>query len=181
MGLGSDDDHMNVLSFADVSSHNDSKDCWLIINSRVYDVTKFLVDHPGGEEVLLEAAGKDASEGFEEAGHGSAARLMLDEFYVGEVDPSVVTASTTATFSSIHDLHSPSSSSSTGTSTITMMLLALSLGFFAILSNVNSSKLIEMVSVDEIRDALFSMKGDKSPGMMDSTSLSSRPTGTLSD
>lgn len=38
-----------------------------------------------GEAYLL---GKDASEEFENAGHGSAARLMLDEFYVGEVDPS---------------------------------------------------------------------------------------------
>ncbi|GFZ10672.1 cytochrome B5 isoform D [Actinidia rufa] len=78
------------LSFAEVSSHNDSKDCWVIINAKVYDVTNFLADHPGGEEVLLAAAGKDASEEFEDVGHGSAARLMLDEFYVGEVDPSSI-------------------------------------------------------------------------------------------
>lgn len=32
--------------------------------------------------------GGDASQEFEDVGHGSAARLMLDEFYVGEVDPS---------------------------------------------------------------------------------------------
>lgn len=31
--------------------------------------------------------GKDASQEFEDVGHGSAARLMLDEFYVGELDP----------------------------------------------------------------------------------------------
>lgn len=31
--------------------------------------------------------GEDASEEFESAGHGSAARLMLDEYYVGEIDP----------------------------------------------------------------------------------------------
>lgn len=30
--------------------------------------------------------GQDASQEFEDVGHGSAARLMLDEFYVGEVD-----------------------------------------------------------------------------------------------
>lgn len=32
--------------------------------------------------------GKDASEEFEAVGHGSSARLMLDEYYVAEVDPS---------------------------------------------------------------------------------------------
>ncbi|CAI9778254.1 unnamed protein product [Fraxinus pennsylvanica] len=77
-----------AFSYSHVSVHNTSKDCWIIINAKAYNVTNFLDDHPGGEEVLLAAAGKDASEEFEKAGHGSAARLMLDEFYVGEVDPS---------------------------------------------------------------------------------------------
>ncbi|KAJ0638739.1 putative cytochrome b5-like heme/steroid binding domain, cytochrome b5, heme-binding protein [Helianthus annuus] len=82
---------MKVFDSADVTRHNNSQDCWVIINARttfiqVYDVTKFLNDHPGGDKVLLDVAGKDASEEFEEAGHGSAARLMLDEYYVGEAD-----------------------------------------------------------------------------------------------
>ncbi|XP_073284429.1 uncharacterized protein [Primulina huaijiensis] len=76
------------LSYSEVSVHNNSEDCWVIINSKVYNVTNFLSEHPGGDEVLLESAGKDASNEFEDVGHGSAARLMLDEFYVGEVDPS---------------------------------------------------------------------------------------------
>ncbi|KAH6809119.1 hypothetical protein C2S51_026902 [Perilla frutescens var. frutescens] len=78
-----------VFTHSEVSAHNTSQDCWLIINAQVYDVTSFLHDHPGGDAVLLAAAGKDASEEFEDVGHGSAARLMLDEFYVGEMDPSI--------------------------------------------------------------------------------------------
>ncbi|KAH6770194.1 hypothetical protein C2S52_014997 [Perilla frutescens var. hirtella] len=78
-----------VFTHSEVSAHNTSQDCWLIINAKVYDVTSFLNDHPGGDEVLLGTAGKDASEEFEDVGHGSAARLMLDEFYVGEMDPSI--------------------------------------------------------------------------------------------
>ncbi|KAH7856336.1 hypothetical protein Vadar_000259 [Vaccinium darrowii] len=81
-------DHKKVFSFAEVSSHNNPKDCWVIVNAKVYNVTNFLTDHPGGEEVLLAHVGKDASEEFEDAGHGSVARLMLDEFYVGEIDQS---------------------------------------------------------------------------------------------
>ncbi|KAL0414092.1 UNVERIFIED_CONTAM: cytochrome, seed isoform [Sesamum radiatum] len=78
-----------VFTHSQVSAHNTSEDCWVIINAKVYNVTNYLNDHPGGDEVLLAAAGKDASEEFEDVGHGSAPRLMLDEFYVGEIDPSI--------------------------------------------------------------------------------------------
>ena len=37
-------------------------DCWLGIDGLVYDVTKFLDDHPGGPEIVLEHAGKDATQ-----------------------------------------------------------------------------------------------------------------------
>ncbi|CAL5337226.1 unnamed protein product [Camellia sinensis] len=83
-----------LFSFAEVSPHNVAEDCWIIINSKIYNVTDFMEDHPGGEEILLAVAGTDASEDFEDAGHGSAARLMLDEFYVGEIDPSTLPKTT---------------------------------------------------------------------------------------
>ncbi|OIT30649.1 PREDICTED: cytochrome b5, seed isoform-like [Nicotiana attenuata] len=93
----------NVLkTYGEVSLHNCPDDCWVIINAKAYNVTNFLNDHPGGDEVLLAAAGKDASEEFEEAGHGSAARLMLDEFYVGEIDSSTKTTVSTTTISSTY-------------------------------------------------------------------------------
>lgn len=44
--------------------------------------------------------GKDATEEFEDVGHGSAARLMLDEYYVGEIEPS-------STKKTIQDLQEP--------------------------------------------------------------------------
>uniref|UniRef100_A0A8B9VA72 Cytochrome b5 heme-binding domain-containing protein n=1 Tax=Anas zonorhyncha TaxID=75864 RepID=A0A8B9VA72_9AVES len=47
----------------------------------------FLFYHPGGEEVLLEQAGKDATESFEDVGHSTDAREMLKQYYIGEVHP----------------------------------------------------------------------------------------------
>ncbi|KAK4768513.1 hypothetical protein SAY87_003654 [Trapa incisa] len=79
-----------VYTLAEVSEHNTSKDCWLVIDGKVYDVTKFLEDHPGGDEVLLTSTGKDATEDFEDVGHSTSARKMLDDFYVGEIDKSTI-------------------------------------------------------------------------------------------
>ncbi|NXF87431.1 CYB5B protein, partial [Eubucco bourcierii] len=47
----------------------------------------FLLQHPGGEEVLLEQAGRDATESFEDVGHSTDAREMLKQYYIGEVHP----------------------------------------------------------------------------------------------
>ncbi|MBA0739081.1 hypothetical protein Gogos_012379, partial [Gossypium gossypioides] len=47
-----------------------TKDCWLIIFGKVYDVTPFMdIDHPEGGEVLLSATGKDVTNDFEDVGH----------------------------------------------------------------------------------------------------------------
>ncbi|KAK1319099.1 Cytochrome b5 isoform B [Acorus calamus] len=60
------------------------------MDDKVYDVTKFLEDHPGGDDVLLSATGKDASDDFEDVGHSDSARAMMDEYYVGEIDASTI-------------------------------------------------------------------------------------------
>ncbi|XP_019166308.1 PREDICTED: cytochrome b5-like [Ipomoea nil] len=83
-----------VFTLAEVSEHNHNKDCWLVIGGKVYDVTKFLEDHPGGDDVLLSATGKDATDDFEDIGHSSSARAMLDEMLVGDIDSSTIPANT---------------------------------------------------------------------------------------
>ncbi|NWW47190.1 CYB5B protein, partial [Pedionomus torquatus] len=49
--------------------------------------SSLLFQHPGGEEVLLEQAGKDATESFEDVGHSTDAREMLKQYYIGEIHP----------------------------------------------------------------------------------------------
>ncbi|KAK2970552.1 hypothetical protein RJ640_000937 [Escallonia rubra] len=68
-----------------------------IVLEQVYDVTKFLDDHPGGDEVLLSATGKDATDDFEDVDHSSSARAMMDEFFVGEIDTATIPSKTTYT------------------------------------------------------------------------------------
>ncbi|XP_028930401.1 cytochrome b5 type B isoform X1 [Ornithorhynchus anatinus] len=72
----------------EVARRNSPLESWLVIHGKVYDVTRFLSEHPGGEEVLLEQAGGDASESFEDVGHSMDAREMLEQYYIGEIHPS---------------------------------------------------------------------------------------------
>lgn len=45
----------------EVRSHTNGDSIWCIIDSTVYDVTDFLDAHPGGESVLRQVAGQDAT------------------------------------------------------------------------------------------------------------------------
>ncbi|KAF1992962.1 mitochondrial cytochrome-like protein b2 [Amniculicola lignicola CBS 123094] len=55
---------MAQVDGAEVAQHNTKKSCWIVLDSRVYDVTSFLLDHPGGAVVLLKNAGTDATTEF---------------------------------------------------------------------------------------------------------------------
>ncbi|XP_072757912.1 cytochrome b5 isoform X2 [Anoplolepis gracilipes] len=70
---------------AEVAKHTEPTDTWIIIHNNVYNVTPFLNEHPGGEEVLLEQAGEDASEPFEDIGHSTDARQMMESYKIGEL------------------------------------------------------------------------------------------------
>lgn len=67
-----------------VREHSSFDDCWLVIEGRVYDVTRFIDEHPGGD-VIVDGAGTDATELFEDIGHSEIARDMLEEYMIGMV------------------------------------------------------------------------------------------------
>mmetsp|Transcript_11817 Transcript_11817/g.36506 ORF Transcript_11817/g.36506 Transcript_11817/m.36506 type:complete len:135 (+) Transcript_11817:31-435(+) len=76
------------ISMADLAKHSKREDVWLAIHDKVYSISKYLDEHPGGEEVLMDRAGKDATEDFEDVGHSKDARKQLEKFEVGELLPS---------------------------------------------------------------------------------------------
>ena len=73
---------LKQFTWEEVRQHNNSSSLWIVVNNKVYDVTKFMeevhsfsmrkthrmlplavtlisfLQHPGGEEVLLEQAGE---------------------------------------------------------------------------------------------------------------------------
>ncbi|KAJ2331899.1 carnitine transporter, partial [Coemansia sp. RSA 2681] len=69
-----------------IQQHATREDIWIVVHGKVYDVTLFLDEHPGGEEVILEHAGIDATEAFEDIGHSDDARDLLSKYFIGNLE-----------------------------------------------------------------------------------------------
>lgn len=76
---------MATFTRAELQTRTTKDDALFVIDNVVYDVTQFLEDHPGGMEVLLDNAGKDASQCFHDIGHSEDAKEWMKRFVVGEV------------------------------------------------------------------------------------------------
>ncbi|EGV63279.1 FMN-dependent dehydrogenase/cytochrome heme-binding domain [Yamadazyma tenuis] len=76
------------VSIEEVRKHNSKADCWVIIHNKVYDVTDFLSEHPGGSGIILKYAGKDATKAFDPI-HPSdtLTKYLPGSCFKGEVDP----------------------------------------------------------------------------------------------
>jgi len=78
-----------VVTLAELREHTTRDNIWVLLHSNVYDVTKFIDEHPGGDEVILSEAGKDATEAFEDVGHSDEARGLLPGMLIGEFEKGV--------------------------------------------------------------------------------------------
>ncbi|KAK7534803.1 cytochrome b5 [Phyllosticta citribraziliensis] len=73
------------FTYSDVSEHSSKKDLYMVVHDKVYNCTSFVDEHPGGEEVMLDVGGQDATEAFEDVGHSDEAREILDGLLVGNL------------------------------------------------------------------------------------------------
>ena len=72
----------------DVASRNTAQSCYVTLGTKVYDITPFLDDHPGGGDLILEYGGKDVTEimGDEIShSHSESAYEVLDDHLIGFV------------------------------------------------------------------------------------------------
>ncbi|KHN73188.1 Cytochrome b5 [Toxocara canis] len=79
---------MKIFTYDEIAKHNNAASTWIIIDDKVYDVSKFLDEHPGGEEVILEQAGRDATSSFYDVGHSNDAKEMAAQYLIGRVNRS---------------------------------------------------------------------------------------------
>lgn len=75
-----------LFTYQEIAEHNTEGDLWMIIDGKVYDCTKFIDEHPGGEEVLVDLGGQDATGPFADIGHSDDAIKLLEPLYIGDLD-----------------------------------------------------------------------------------------------
>ncbi|KAJ5216421.1 uncharacterized protein N7498_002828 [Penicillium cinerascens] len=80
-----------VFDAAEVAKHNTSESCWVILYGKVYDVTDFLSEHPGGAKIILKLSGKDATEEYDPIHPpGTLETELKPECCLGTVDASTL-------------------------------------------------------------------------------------------
>jgi len=57
-------ENIPYVSYEELKTHDKKEDLWVEIDGLVYDLSNFAVEHPGGPQILVNRAGKIASEGF---------------------------------------------------------------------------------------------------------------------
>ncbi|CAF0861704.1 unnamed protein product [Rotaria sordida] len=84
--LMENDTDSKILTMAEVRELvQDNNKCIVIINNRVYNVTPFLTAHPGGQQILRQHHGKDASVPFENNKHSKYARKKMKQYEIGQL------------------------------------------------------------------------------------------------
>lgn len=89
-----------VLDMQEIAKHNKSTDCFLLISGKVYNITSFFGSHPGGNSVMAQTCGTDATmayatqdpnatNGKNRSAHSSSATSMLADYYIGDLNQSI--------------------------------------------------------------------------------------------
>lgn len=79
---------VRLFSAEDVAGHATRDDCWVVHEGRVFDITPFVRDHPGGDDLLLPYAGKDLAGAMADSQiheHSDSAYAVLGEYFIGRL------------------------------------------------------------------------------------------------
>lgn len=63
-----------VISLEELQQHKKAESCWLLLHGKVYDVTDFLEEHPGGYDIIVSCTG-GAGNGGQRWGGGQRSAL----------------------------------------------------------------------------------------------------------
>lgn len=81
------------LSAEEVAKHNSAPDCWMIVDKKVYAISSYLNQHPGGRDVIIPFCGRDGTAAFLTKGgrgsHSSFASQLLSSFLLGALNSSI--------------------------------------------------------------------------------------------
>mmetsp|Transcript_83050 Transcript_83050/g.213976 ORF Transcript_83050/g.213976 Transcript_83050/m.213976 type:complete len:516 (-) Transcript_83050:115-1662(-) len=80
-----------MLTMEEVAKHNTKEDCWVVLYGKAYDLTKFARVHPGGQKLITDAAGMDATAIFDPIHPKDIMdKLLKPSLTMGVVDPATI-------------------------------------------------------------------------------------------
>jgi len=76
-----------TLDTTEVAKHASSNSCWLIIDSKVYDITGYFGSHPAGNAIMVNFCGKEASVAYHLSPHRHSgyADSLLAKYLLGNL------------------------------------------------------------------------------------------------
>ncbi|NXS39526.1 FADS2 desaturase, partial [Balaeniceps rex] len=85
---GEPETQLRCYTWEEIQKHNLRTDKWLVIERKVYNVTKWANRHPGGHRVISHCAGEDATDAFQ-AFHinPTLVQKFLKPLLIGELSP----------------------------------------------------------------------------------------------
>ncbi|KAE8376665.1 cytochrome b5-like heme/steroid binding domain-containing protein [Aspergillus bertholletiae] len=73
------------ITIEQLADHNTLQSLWIAVHGRVYDLTTFSADHPGGIDALESSAGTDGTEAYEYAGHSQENLVKMQQYCIGRL------------------------------------------------------------------------------------------------
>ncbi|KAI8671960.1 hypothetical protein NCS56_00658200 [Fusarium sp. Ph1] len=78
-------DARKIVTLDELALHNSLESgVWVAISGQVYDISAFISEHPGGEDILFEVAGTDVTEDFFDL-HSDEAQELLPAYHIGSL------------------------------------------------------------------------------------------------
>ncbi|CAL6047117.1 Cytochrome_B5 [Hexamita inflata] len=83
----------NYISLAQILEHNTPTDGWIIYRNYVYDVTPYLMYHPGGTDCFIPLLGTDITETCQKIHNWVNIEFSIKKLVIGKVAVKEVTVS----------------------------------------------------------------------------------------
>ncbi|MGL5742166.1 MAG: cytochrome b5 domain-containing protein [Legionella sp.] len=87
------------IQASEVAVHNKPDDCWGVINGSVYNLTRFIHTHPGGQKIVLVNGGMDMSGDYNYIKHNQRPQIeaQLQQYKIGVLATTVLHEAATIT------------------------------------------------------------------------------------
>lgn len=86
-----------ILNMTEITKHNKTSNCWMLISGKVYDITSYFGSHPGGNAMMAATCGIDATDAYmtkdpnattagSRSAHSSNAVSLLSNYFIGNLN-----------------------------------------------------------------------------------------------